>query len=175
MTAQFRLLVLALAVALAACGGEPSTVNMGAVLSSNQEVPSTTSPATGQGLFTFDRDSRQLSWNIDYAGLTGPLQGAHLHGPAPTGANAGVQVPIPVGPSPLKGAATLTEAQAEALLAGRFYVNLHTPQFPGGEIRGQLVRATTAAAAEATTTRGPTPYSVPALPPNIGASTPQRY
>lgn len=174
MGVQARNAVLGFAMALAACA-EPSTVQMTAALSGNQEVPSTASPATGRGRLSLDRDSRRLTWNIDYAGLTGgPLLGAHLHGPAATGASAGVQVPIQVGPSPLQGSATLTEAQAEALMGGRFYVNLHTAQFPGGEIRGQVIRAPTAAA-EATASRGPTPYSVPSTPPNIGVSTPQRY
>jgi hypothetical protein len=34
----------------------------------------------------------------------------------------------------------LTDAQAADLLAGRWYVNIHTAQFPNGEIRGQLMR-----------------------------------
>lgn len=172
MKMRSAVVLLAMAAGLAACAESP-VVNMGAALSGAQEVPSSTSPATGRAAVTFDRSTRQLSWNIDYAGLTGPLQAAHFHGPAATGANAGVQVPIQVSPSPLKGAATLTEAQANDLMAGRMYVNLHTPQFPGGEIRGQVVRAV-AAAAE-TTARGPTPYYAPATPPNMGTVTPQRY
>jgi hypothetical protein len=169
----YGVVLLGVTLGLAACA-EPSAVNMGAALSGTQEVPSNASPATGRAAITFDRESRQLTWSIDYAGLTGPLQAAHFHGPAATGANAGVQVPIAAGPSPLKGSATLTEAQATALMDGRMYVNLHTQQFPGGEIRGQVVRATTAAAQDATT-RGPTPYYAPAPPPNVGVPTLQRY
>ena len=40
--------------------------------------------------------------------------------------------------SPIKGEATLTDAQAADLLAGRWYVNVHTRAHPGGEIRGQV-------------------------------------
>jgi hypothetical protein len=43
--------------------------------------------------------------------------------------------------SPIKGSATLTDAQISDLEAGRTYINLHTANNKGGEIRGQLVRA----------------------------------
>jgi hypothetical protein len=43
-------------------------------------------------------------------------------------------------PSPLTGVATINQTQAADLLAGRWYINLHTPNNPGGEIRGQVVR-----------------------------------
>ena len=32
----------------------------------------------------------------------------------------------------------LSDAQYEALKAGRLYVNVHSAQFPGGEVRAQL-------------------------------------
>jgi hypothetical protein len=43
--------------------------------------------------------------------------------------------------SPIKGSATLTDAQIAQLEAGKWYVNIHTDANKGGEIRGQLVRA----------------------------------
>ena len=43
--------------------------------------------------------------------------------------------------SPFEGTATLTEAQAADLLAGRWYVNIHTASYPGGELRGQVTIA----------------------------------
>jgi hypothetical protein len=43
-------------------------------------------------------------------------------------------------PSPMKGAAILTEDQAKALL-GNMYINVHTAKYPDGEIRGQLTPA----------------------------------
>ncbi len=41
--------------------------------------------------------------------------------------------------SPLRGSATLTDAQAADLMAGKWYVNIHTAKNPNGEIRGQLM------------------------------------
>jgi hypothetical protein len=50
-------------------------------------------------------------------------------------------VPIPgIASSPAEGSATLTDAQASDLLAGKLYVNIHTAANPGGEIRGQVTK-----------------------------------
>ena len=38
------------------------------------------------------------------------------------------------------GSATRTESNAAGLMAGRWYVNLHTAAYPAGEIRGQVVK-----------------------------------
>ena len=43
-------------------------------------------------------------------------------------------------PSPLKGEATLTDAQAADLQAGKYYFNIHTAANKGGEIRGQVTK-----------------------------------
>ena len=75
------------------------------------------------------------------AGLSGPATAAHFHGPAETGKNAGVAVAIPnATSSPVEGSATLTDAQAADLIAGKYYVNIHTAANPGGEIRGQVTK-----------------------------------
>ena len=42
--------------------------------------------------------------------------------------------------SPVEGSATLTDAQAADLVAGKYYVNIHTAANPGGEIRGQVTK-----------------------------------
>jgi hypothetical protein len=66
----------------------------------------------------------------------------HFHGPAAVGANAGVIVPFQGSvESPIKGKATITADQAKDLLAGMWYINIHTKENPGGEIRGQVTVA----------------------------------
>ena len=53
-----------------------------------------------------------------YSGLTGPVTGAHFHGPAPAGANAGVVVPFAGSlASPITGSKPLTAAQIAELKA----------------------------------------------------------
>jgi hypothetical protein len=41
----------------------------------------------------------------------------------------------------MNGSATLTDAQAADLMAGKWYVNVHTAENKGGEIRGQVLKA----------------------------------
>ena len=105
------------------------------------DLKGSTAAATGNATVTYDTASKQVTWRITYSGLSGNPTAAHFHGPAQPGANAGVAVPIPnVAASPAQGSATLTDAQAADLLAGRYYVNIHTAANPAGEIRGQVTK-----------------------------------
>jgi hypothetical protein len=97
-----------------------------------------TSSGNGAGTFTYDPASHTLTYNITYEGLTGPAMAAHIHGPADPGGNAPPVVPFPSAASPITGTATLTDEQAADLLAGKYYVNVHTGANRGGEIRGQI-------------------------------------
>ena len=115
-------------------------MTMKVTLNSAAEVPPNSSTATGTADVTFDTASRQLTWKVTYSGLTGPATMAHFHGPAEPGKNAPVVVPIPNPASGADGSATLTEAQAEALIAGKYYINIHTAANKGGEIRGQVAK-----------------------------------
>jgi hypothetical protein len=112
-------------------------------LRGENEVPAVTTGARGSAEVRVDLTSRQVSWVVDYEGLTTPLSAAHLHGPAATNANAGILVPFQpqaTRQGKIVGKATITEQQVNDMLAGRWYVNLHTPSFPSGEIRGQLFK-----------------------------------
>ena len=110
-----------------------------ATLSSAAEVPANASAGTGSLEAGYDKASSVLKWKLSYTGLTGPATMVHFHGPAMPGANAGVVVPFPSAASPAEGQATLTPAQVADLVAGKWYVNVHTAQNPGGEIRGQVL------------------------------------
>ena len=110
-----------------------------AMLSAAEEVPPTTSGGTGTANITWNSETKELSWTIDFAGLSGPVVAAHFHGPADPGANAGPVITIEDLESPSEGKATLTDEQAADLAAGKWYVNLHTEASPDGEIRGQVI------------------------------------
>ena len=134
-----------LSVVLAACVmfASPAlaeTISFKADLKASEEVPANDSKGTGTVTATYDTASKKLTWKGNYSGLTGPATMAHFHGPAEPGKNAGVAVPITPSTSPFENSANLTDAQAADLLAGRWYVNVHTAAHPGGEIRGQLVK-----------------------------------
>jgi CHRD domain len=128
----------AAAASLALAGlAEAQLVYLQATINGAQEVPPTTSTATGTGCFTFDPSTNIISYNITFSGLLGTETAAHFHIGAP-GVNGGVAVVLPTG-SPKIGTAPLTAAQVAQLLAGNFYTNIHSTVFPGGEIRGQMV------------------------------------
>ena len=116
-------------------------VKMTATLDAAQEVPPNDSAGKGTADVTFDTESKKLDWTIEYSGLTGDASAAHFHGPADAGANADVAVPIEDPKSGAKGSATLTDAQATDLMAGKYYINVHTAAHPDGEIRGQVQKA----------------------------------
>ena len=114
---------------------------MKATLDGKSEVPAVTSAGKGTADLDYDAASKKLSWKLTYSGLSGPATAAHFHGPAETGKNAGVAVAIPnATSSPVEGSATLTDAQAADLMAGKYYINIHTAANPGGEIRGQVMK-----------------------------------
>jgi hypothetical protein len=121
--------------------GSAEVIKLRADLKAADEVPPNDSMGKGTLEATYDSSSKQLSYTADYSGLTGNATMAHFHGPADPGKNAPIVVPVQGSvASPIKGTATLTDAQAEELLAGKLYFNVHTEKNKGGEIRGQVTK-----------------------------------
>ncbi len=111
-----------------------------AALTGPNEIPPANTPATGQAWILFDPATNALTWTVEYAGLTGEATGAHFHGPGVRGMNAAVVLSLGTAlGSPIQGTVILTPAQAAQFASGRWYLNVHTPRFPNGEIRGQAV------------------------------------
>ena len=134
------LATLALGTAVAFAGSAFAD-KMKATLDGKSEVPPTTTAGKGTADIDYDPATKKLSWKVTHSGLSGPATAAHFHGPAETGKNAGVAVAIPnAASSPAEGSATLTDAQAADLMAGKYYINVHTAANPGGEIRGQVTK-----------------------------------
>lgn len=134
------LLLLVTAVVGCTTASMSNTVGFVANLDGSAEVPPSAAAGTGTIEASFNKDTSVLTWKVTYSNLNGPVTAAHLHGPADAKSNAGVVVPF-TGDllSPIEGKATLTPAQAADLLAGKWYVNLHTKANPAGAIRAQLV------------------------------------
>lgn len=109
-------------------------------LTSAAEVPANNSPGKGTADVTYDTATKLLTWKVTYSGLTGPATMAHFHGPAEAGKNAPVVIPFKDASSGAEGSATLTDAQAADLTAGKLYINVHTETNKGGEIRGQVTK-----------------------------------
>jgi hypothetical protein len=136
------MLAVGLVLGFAALPAAAQMVEMSATLSPGSEVPAVQSPGSGTAAVTFNTQSRELSWVVQFQGLTAPFTASHFHGPATVAQNGGVVVPIAKAgdASPFKGSATLTSDQAADLLSGRWYVNVHTATYPPGELRGQVVK-----------------------------------
>jgi len=140
MTNKIMLATLALGAAVA-FSGAAFAEKMKATLDGKAEVPPNASAGKGTAVFDDAPATEKLSWKLTYSGLSGPATAAHFHGPAEAGKNGGVAVAIPnATSSPAEGSATLTDAQAADLVAGKYYVNVHTAANPGGEIRGQVTK-----------------------------------
>jgi CHRD domain len=117
-----------------------------ATLTGAGEVPPNNSPAKGLMEGTFDTDTNTLTWTVTYSGLSSAPIGAHFHGPVSyLGLTPEENAPIQVGTpgdlaSPFHGVAKIDAGQAKDLKDGRWYFNVHSKNFPAGEIRGPIVR-----------------------------------
>lgn len=138
-----------------------------ATLTGSQEVPPSGSAGTGSALVTLDTATNLLTVNVSFAGLGSPTIASHIHCCALPGTNAMVATAVPTFPGFPLGVTTgtylmtfdLTVASTynpafitahggtvagamaafiAGLNSGQTYLNIHTSQFPGGEIRGQL-------------------------------------
>jgi hypothetical protein len=140
--------VVALALAALIAAGSRAfavIISIQAALTGAGEAPPNDSPARGVLEGTFDTDTNTLTWRVTYSGVTTAPIGAAFHGPVPLGLPPEEIAPIQVSTpgnlmSPFHGAAKIDDVQAKHLVDGRWYFNLHSKQFPAGEIRGPVVR-----------------------------------
>ena len=141
MRRESRFVWLAAAVLmLASCGDDEDDTDFDAELTGAAERPTPVSTAaTGEVEATLQ--DLVLTVAGDFQGLTGPATAAHVHGPATEEEAAGVLCPLvatAAASGTVIGTCTLTEEQVGQLRDGLMYVNVHTGQYPQGEIRGQL-------------------------------------
>ncbi len=84
-----------------------------------------------------------LGYSLAFDALTTPVNVVDIHGPGTLQSGAPVIATLPIGdePShvgPYSGTLMLTPEQAADLLAGQFYIDIHTDLYRDGEIRGQI-------------------------------------
>ena len=115
-------------------------INFSATLNGAKETPANNSTATGSATGTFNIQTKILTLTITYSGLT-PIAG-HIHKGAQTDPPGPVVFPFTdVSTTPFNFTSpVLTAAQEADLMAGLYYVNLHTTAYQGGEIRGQITK-----------------------------------
>ncbi|WP_340316473.1 CHRD domain-containing protein [Rhizorhabdus argentea] len=154
MHAKFLTLSLPVALALAAAAGPAIAkadkehqrgVKLSATLSGANEVNAQGAPNQGDPDGTGSFSGRlvpgqgQLCYTLTWSGIDAPTM-AHIHSGA-----AGANGPVFIGFTELatgEHCIAVDEQKATALVAKSqdFYVNIHNPAFPGGAVRGQLVK-----------------------------------
>jgi len=104
------------------------------------EVPAVSTTATGTLSGTYNRNTKVLTLNMTYSGLSSAATMWHVHkgavgvsGDPVAGLDFGT-----LGASPFSWSDTLTTAQETDLMNDLYYVNIHTTDHPAGEIRAQL-------------------------------------
>jgi hypothetical protein len=113
--------------------------------SGSQEAPANNSTATGTFVGTYNDVTDSLIYTITFSGLSTNVTAAHFHGYVPPGI-AGPVIFAPTNPLFPTGVMSgtfvdsvkLTQGQEDSLKMGLIYFNIHTTNFPGGEIRAQL-------------------------------------
>lgn len=140
-------LAISLMLATPTRAAEPSTPtgiphNFNAHLSGAQEVPPVDSSGFGHAVLHLNSAGDELRYMINVRHLTN-ITAAHIHEGAP-GTNGPVVFTIydgtgPFDPqNPVRGVFTLTVQQRDTLLAGGYYINIHTAANPAGELRAQI-------------------------------------
>jgi hypothetical protein len=118
----------------------------GIALNAANEIqsPPVVSPATGNMNVSYNIVTHELKWDITWQDLTSDtITGSHIHGSATKSGIAPVKVPfnLPLTRTGSYSGTTTVDGVAikeDSLLAGYYYLNIHTNRYRGGEIRGQI-------------------------------------
>ncbi|MEP7197541.1 MAG: CHRD domain-containing protein [Saprospiraceae bacterium] len=133
------LLALLVILGPSSCKKDDNTeVTYSATLIGASEVPLNNSAATGTATLTFNTDTKVFKINVTHNVVNATA--GHVHMGA-VGTNGSALFPFVSIVSPITFTSTaLSGAQEADLNAGLYYVNIHSVVFPGGEIRGQLIK-----------------------------------
>ncbi len=129
--------IAAAVISLAAYSGMALGDQVKVTLSGDQEVPAVKTSASGGGTIAINAD-KTVSGSVTTTGVAGTM--AHIH-QAAAGKNGPVIVPLTKSGDntwSVPAGGKLTDAQYDAYRAGDLYVNVHSAENKGGEIRGQL-------------------------------------
>lgn len=138
--------IAVLLAALISCNKDDETpanpnIEFRATLAGSSEVPGNPSTATGTSTLTFNKDTKIFTVTTTYSGIATTVTGAHIH-KAAVGTAGGIIFPFGSAlASPIVfTSAALTADQETDLMAHLYYTNVHSTTYPGGEIRGQLIK-----------------------------------
>lgn len=106
-------------------------------LTGAQETPVNNSTGSGSATLLLSPDETTARVSLNFSGLTSPQSDAHIHGPGASGVIAPILFPLPNG-NVSDFQITLTPTDVSDLKNGLLYINVHSANFPNGEIRGQF-------------------------------------
>ncbi len=112
-------------------------------ISSAQEVPTNASTATAFGRVFLNESAGTLTFTVTFTGLSSNQIAAHIHAPGAIGVNGPVIIDLgAIGGTSgtLSGTRSITAGQIASMRSHLTYFNIHTTNFPGGEIRGQIAQ-----------------------------------
>ena len=111
-----------------------------ASIDGNQENPPVSTNGSGTGFAIIENNGQQVSYRFTIAGLSSNFSASHLHN-APTGANGSVVKALDFGTdSTTTGVwSGFTDATITQFIKNDIYINVHSTNFPSGEMRGQLI------------------------------------
>ena len=147
MFRSIRVAAVAVAVLAAASTRVQAQTSFTAFLNGAQEAPTpSVTPAFGNGTVLLNAARTQITINLRFSGLLAPITVAHIHnGAFGIGGPVILDILRLIETTPdmrsgtiMNAVMNVTTEQANVLLAGNGYFNVHTTAFPGGEIRGQI-------------------------------------
>jgi len=122
-----------------------TTYPISVTFSGSQETPANNSTATGTFVGTYNDVTDSLIYTITFSGLSANVTAAHFHGYVPPGIQGPVlffpvNPPFPTGvmSGTFVDSVKLTQGQEDSLKMGLIYFNIHTSNFPAGEVRAQI-------------------------------------
>lgn len=131
------------AAALAAAAGPAVAKPPGTpAIPLNTEQETTGSNTGASGFISYEVEGTMFCYTIVVNGLSANAVAAHIH-VAPRNVAGPIVIPLSVPSATSFSTSGCTTASADLLAAVQanpkaYYVNVHTPTFPGGEVRGQL-------------------------------------
>jgi hypothetical protein len=114
-----------------------NAVDVAVKLTGDQEVPAVASAATGTGTIVIKND-KSVSGSIKTTGIDGTVAHIHLAAPGKNGPPIITLAKTAENTWSVPEGSKLTDDQYQSFKDGNLYVNVHSAEHKGGEIRTQL-------------------------------------
>jgi hypothetical protein len=128
---------IVLAAWIGACASHNPPTSSNVSMTGAQEVPPAATSATGAGQITVN-PQRVVSGTVTVYGMNANAAHIHTGGPGVSGPPIITLTETTDNTFTIPAGSVLTEEQYARYRAGDLYINVHSPSYPGGEVRAQL-------------------------------------